>query len=1599
MKRLFKILRNLVLGAVGLVVLALVLVNLTPVQNFLAREAAKQLAKKLKTEVRIGHVRIDFLNHVLIQGLQINDRQGQVLLSAGEARVRITDWFLFRDEVPVLRYVGLHDANVHLYRTSHSPVWNYQFIEDAFDTGKKDTSKKQNEFKLDLERLDLKRVRFWMDDSWAGSDKRLDIGSLQLAADEIDLKKRRAAVHSLDIDKANFYIHDYTGGRPPRPKRIGPPPVDSTAFNPGNWVLSAGNIRLNDCRFALKSAEGEPMRGAFDSEHMDIKDVDLDVSNVRITGDTLTARLAHLGARDRSGVNVKHMSAEITVSPVLSECKNLRLEVGNSVLGDYYAMHYSRFPDFEDYIENVRMVAQLKGSKVDVQDIAYFAPQLKPFRRRLSFSGAFDGTVAKFRTKSLDVTDGESRVRGDLAMTGLPNIDRTIILYQNGSLFTSGPAILRWAPQLRGNPSLALEQVQYAFFNGSFAGSISAFATAGTLRTNLGTVVSDVRLKLPPGASRTAAYEGVVRTDAFQIGRLLRIPQLGSITLRANIDGIGFDPDYAQILLDAQASRIDAYGYSYRNISANGLLARKHFQGKGVIDDPNLALAFDGAIDFNGSQPVIAAKANLLKSNFKALGLTKDSLLLAADFDLTTTGSNLDNFLGNATLYNINLLRSGTRLDLDSIRVRSSLDAIGRRLDITSNALTAHLAGQFRLSDLPTAMEYYLAGYLPNYVRINRRPPPAQDVAFGIQTRSIDKLLTVLLPGIRGFDSSSFSGFLRTNTQELSLTAKVPYGNISGVIMQGVDLTANGNFDKLTVKGSSSTLDIGKGAFTAAVDFKAAVGSDSLDFSITTTSPEVYGTATLHGNAYARGDSLYGTLRPSELLVNGDRWEILGGNSIVLSTDYLMVRNLQLQSGLQRIVVNSAQERTGQNLVALVENIDLSRLGGLLGIAGYQPDGRINGSIQAENLFRKSVSISTDLSAKSVKMGADTVGDVTIIGRYEPATGLLQLDPRSGIRNGAATVSVGGTLSSDSTSSQRLAGTIELSDAPVSWIAPFTTGSLSNLSGSLRGRILIGGSASRPEVSGSVTLHGVSLRVDYIGTTYRIPFAAIVLRSNVIDVGTVTLYDRFGNSGEVTGTVTHRNFENFRFALDLNTSRLEMLNLRDFENALYYGNLVASASVTVRGTADNLQMNVLRGTPVEAGHLYLPIGSTGAAGSYSFVSFKQYGENAEVKRPKKSLRFSLNMDIIANPLAEVTMILDPSTGDAINARGSGPVRLELPSGSDVRMFGNYFMESGDYTFTLRQVAFKRKFNINSGSTISFSGPISQTKLNVEAIYPTYARLYDLLDSRQVETLPDNERSDAKTNQRVDLLLRMRGSLVEPTLGFDIDLPERRSIGTVAEAELRRIKLNERELFDQVASLLLIGTFVPSQGIVNSTARAGAINNVSEILSTNVSGQLTNIVNKILGDNKIALDLKYKNYNLADASSQGGGIANRNEVKLGLRRNFFNNRLIVELGTAYDWGRPVGNATSSNFNPVGDFRLQYLLTEEGRVRLNVFRTSNYDVLANDNISRSGAGLSYRKTFDSFDELLHGKHRPLLQQGVLPIQPPAKQDTLGSGSSTD
>jgi hypothetical protein len=86
------------------------------------------------------------------------------------------------------------------------------------------------------------------------------------------------------------------------------------------------------------------------------------------------------------------------------------------------------------------------------------------------------------------------------------------------------------------------------------------------------------------------------------------------------------------------------------------------------------------------------------------------------------------------------------------------------------------------------------------------------------------------------------------------------------------------------------------------------------------------------------------------------------------------------------------------------------------------------------------------------------------------------------------------------------------------------------------------------------------------------------------------------------------------------------------------------------------------------------------------------------------------------------------------------------------------------------------------------------------------------------------------------------------------------------------------------------------------------------------------------------------------------------VELDVSKQLFNERLIITVGGNVNMESAAATQqTSAVSNITGDFMVEYKLTENGRYRVKVFQTSDYDLLNEANQYRTGIGLTYRHSF--------------------------------------
>jgi hypothetical protein len=116
------------------------------------------------------------------------------------------------------------------------------------------------------------------------------------------------------------------------------------------------------------------------------------------------------------------------------------------------------------------------------------------------------------------------------------------------------------------------------------------------------------------------------------------------------------------------------------------------------------------------------------------------------------------------------------------------------------------------------------------------------------------------------------------------------------------------------------------------------------------------------------------------------------------------------------------------------------------------------------------------------------------------------------------------------------------------------------------------------------------------------------------------------------------------------------------------------------------------------------------------------------------VRINLNLDV--NPDAAIELIMDPASGDKIKGGGSGRLQIDYGTKSDLRMYGTFHIVQGDYNFSLQQLIHKN-FKIRDGSTVHFNGNPFDATINIDATYSLTANIGDLDQSLLAESARTN----------------------------------------------------------------------------------------------------------------------------------------------------------------------------------------------------------------------------------------------------------------------
>ena len=1314
------------------------------------------------------------------------------------------------------------------------------------------------------------------------------------------------------------------------------------------WGIKIKNFNLEDAVFTYRDYRYNDTTNTIDYDDIRVTELNMDVDNIIPSGDSVLFSVRNMKARENSGFVLDGLSGDYSVSATHMDIKNLNIKTKLSNVHCAVRFNFNSWDDFSDFIPKVKMQSTFLSSRIASDDLKYFANELIGLDKTVTFQGSVSGTVDNLKGKKLQIKySRDCYFKGDLSFKGLPDINETFIdimadeLSVNKQDAESFPAYpFNKGIKLSLPPNFStLGNVR---FKGKFTGFYNDFVAFGTANTAIGFVSCDVNFKL--GHDKIPAeYSGSVKTHEFNIGTLLNLtPDVGTITAKMKVSGQSLAIAKLKADLEGEISSLQVKGYKYSGITVNGHIARRLFNGALVIADPNVDLDFKGTVDFSKPKPVFDFTAMVDNAKIGLLNLTDDkSAKISTKAELHCTGNKIDDLAGTLHFSNTNYIQMLQGITINDFYVMSTSRSNYRNIELQSDFADAKIEGDFQLSTFLRSATYVLSKYIPTFEVKGSRQISKQSFSYQVRLKETRGVFDVLLPSLSVVAGTTLEGKFNTSDDEFSAFLKSEEIIYRGIRIGGLGLNCFTEKKALHLSVLTKELQFNDTLLFINVLFAGIANRDSADINLMVANTDTGLSRFNCGFSIKFLPTGYTTIKliPNEFIIQRKEWKIDPTNYVLYDKSGALFNNFNLSSGQENVFISGIiGPDTSSNLNVELKKFDVSILNNVINIYNANIGGTADGKLNITSLLNKPV-IQSELSIKDLSWFGDTLGDADAVSIWNTPKGKIDINgfiTRGGTRNIAVN---GAYIFHDK--EDEIDFDIVLQKTYLKSFSHYLTGLCSDISGIASGRFKLAGLLSSPELTGTATLQKVGFRVDYLNTYYNFS-TDVKLTENEIVFKDVIVSDRKANKAIASGTITHDHLRDFYFDVDIATHNTLLLNTTYRDNDLYFGTVNGTGNIRINGYLDYLKMDIAmrseKGTKIN-----IPLNNPEEVSSSSFITFIKTDSLFEqpVKGSIDLGGLDINLDLEVTNDANIKLIFDDKIGDVIEGNGNGTIKMRVNDADGFLMYGNYFIEEGQYTFTLQNVISK-PFTIEKGGSISWTGNPYDADVNINAIYSKLrVNLFDLLQ-------------DTSSNYRkpipVTLRLKLTEKLFNPVIGFDIEVP---NIDAATSSRIQRYISTEEQKFKQAVSLLILRRFSPPDELANRPNTSGAVGaNAYEFLSQ----QLSNWASQI--DKNVNVGI---NYNPGNALTQ-------EELELALSTSIFNDRVTLEgnVGVA---GNNNSNTSQNASNIVGDFSVDVKASKDGKVRLKAFNRSNNNTLINTLNAQytQGIGVFYREEFNSFSEL--------------------------------
>lgn len=1578
----------------GLVVLALILLYVPPVQDYVVSKVLDQVKQSSGMDISAESLRLRFPLDVEADNLRIIEAGGDTMAAAAKVRLSVAVTPLLRghialrelsltggaynmgtrDSVLCLRaridtvLFGRTEANMKLthldlsraeLRGGDLRMW----MLDSVTPEKPDTAPMMP-LTINAGVIELHRIRFVMQMENVIDSLGADIPVVRLRDGVVDLGHQQIYARSLRADSLTAaYI------TPASVKETSATATDTVPPSlSAPWTINADTVSLT-ARNALYATAGVVPLPGLDPAWIEVNDVAIEVDSFYNRGTAVTVPLATLRARERCGLTMDAQG--------LFAMDSIRMRVEDFTIRTLQSrLHFdATIPtDLTTAPDTARINARAEG-EIALGDIALAFPALTPLvrdippQRSLRLNLLADGSLKQVNLKRLRAEiPGMLHLTADGSVSGLSDPERL-----SGDIALAGALLDPDLPR----PALVMAGLDKTVAIPPFSINGDVSVRPGIYSGRLSVTARDGNLAAAGNFRQTAtAYKATLEAKDFPVDAFLPSLGISHLTATAGAEGHGFNFVNPRTLAKVHLELGSMFynGEHLSNIRLDAMLDNGSAQGTLISSNTSLDMDadFEARLSPHGYEWDLTGDIRNL--DLQALRLSPTplggSLMVSTAGSMSADMSDIDAHL---TLSDLDWRMGSRYLSADSvtatINASDSTLLAGLHtgdLNLDAGALCGLKPLLDRISALPTLIDTLVTAKTVDIRRLQAALPPIEIRLAGGNRNLVARYLQQ--DGITWRNLSA--GF--RNDSLMSFRSSLTGFNIGTTALDSLTFDANQHGKYLVFTGMLNQRPGTMDPF-AHVTVNGFVADDKLSMFIRQRNIKGDEGYRLGFNASLTDSTLTLRFVPHKPTIGYKPWTINPDNYVTLNFNERMIdADVTLQGNGSRLRLYTLRDSVPTGTPAdsigggvlrneqIALQLDSIHLQDWLSINPFAPP--IKGDVSADLRFRLTADAITGkgyLNVTDMYYGRDRVGTFGLdLDVRNNSRGVLHADVDLTV-DSVKVITVSGSLN-DSTARNPFLLDFEMIRFPLAVANPFLPKEYARLSGTLSGRMDVTGTMTEPMFNGALQFDSATVKIGMLGSTFSFSPEPLRVDSNIVTLDGMYIRGLNSNPLDISGSVDMHKLANPKINLRMHAADMQIVNSnRARGGAQVYGKAFINFNADVRGNMQLLDINARMALLSGSNVTYVLTTSTSALTNRSagdMVQFVVFSDTTQVAVADSTLNNSMNINVEAELTVQpgTTINVDLSTDgqNKVEIEGNGTLNYSLNPMNDGRLTGRFNINGGFARYTPPLMS-QKKFDFVDGSFVAFNGDMMNPILNIHTV-----------DHLRANVTAQGQNSRLVT---FDVGLNITNTLDNMNVSFDLSTDDDITVSN----ELQSMSPEQRA--NQAMYLLLYNTYT-GPGTKASTNLNG------NPLFSFLEGRL----NSWAAQNIRGVDISF-GIDQYDKTTDGS-TSTTTSYSYRVSKSLFNDRVKIIVGGNYSTDADADENFSQNL--INDISLEYMLNRAGSMYVRVFRHQGYESILEGEITTTGVGFVLRRKLNTLRNLFRFYNRP---PGAVPVPASAPVDS--------